>query len=230
MSWVPLAGSAIGSLAVGIISDHIIKKYILNNNETVASDDYFDKSKDFDSKDDNKRDISIKTSIQALAVRALVAGLSNIIALPIVIYSFYLGFPGCFLIFICSGMIGEIYLPQALAIVTDVNVVPNYLVAQSVALFMFISTNIGGSFPLLIPFVESIVGFDDNVIINFSAANIYNNNIKVVQNVEFNIENTNANKLQYSIMYVLIFSYSLSGVLYLVAFFQMIYQLKQKRF
>eukprot|EP01037_Dinobryon_pediforme_P036177 gene36177-42988_t len=125
-------------------------------------------------------------------------GIGNLIALPMVVYSFFLDFPSCFLIMICSGMVGELYFSQCLAIVTDAAVVPSDLVAPSVALFMFIITLIGGNFPVLIPLFESLVGFDRSVSVEFTAAG-YCGSATEGQTVSFTVENSDASKLQYSL-------------------------------
>jgi hypothetical protein len=169
----------------------------------------------------------------------LITGISNLIALPLVAYSFYLNFPGCFLIYLATGIFGEIYYVQSLAVITDplgifycfsflicihdtiLIVVPPELVTQSVAFFVFIVTLIGGNFPLLIPLFESMVGFNAKVQVEFLAASEYRSGNPMIEEKQFSILNYNANKIQYSLMYVLILSYGLSGLLYIFSYFQL---------
>lgn len=65
---------------------------------------------------------------------------------------------------------GEVYLSQTLALITHQAIIPKDQIASSVALFMLIITIIGGNFPLIIPVFESIVGFNNNITVQFSAA------------------------------------------------------------
>ena len=102
------------------------------------------------------------------------------------------------------------------------------------ALFMFIITLIGGNFPLLIPFFESFVGFNDFVMVQFIAArqfvegDVQPSQSANYKDVLYNVENSDAKKLQYSIVYVLLFSYLLAGVLYLIAACQFFYFARRK--
>lgn len=66
------------------------------------------------------------------------------------------------------------YLSQSLAVLTDDYIIPQRLVTQSVALFMFIITIIGGNVPLLIPYLcSNVVGYTAKVNIHFTAASVY---------------------------------------------------------
>lgn len=65
-------------------------------------------------------------------------------------------------------------MSQALAAITDISVTPISYITPSVALFMFVTTLIGGNTPLLIPLVSSMVGFSDDINIDFNAASEYN--------------------------------------------------------
>lgn len=158
-------------------------------------------------------------SFSALSVRALISGISNLIALPLICLSFFLDFPGCFLIFIGSGMVGEVYFSQALALISDSRVVPRDLVTPSVALFMLIITIIGGNSPLLIPSLMPVVGFDRDVVIDFTAASSDPTN--AATDISYAVANSDAKKLQYTLVYALGGCYAISGILYLVAFYLM---------
>jgi hypothetical protein len=68
---------------------------------------------------------------------------------------------------------GEMYMGQSLAAITDASVTPAHYIAPSVALFMFVTTMIGGNTPLLIPLVSQVVGYNGDVDIDFQAASVY---------------------------------------------------------
>ncbi len=95
--------------------------------------------------------------------------------------------------------------------------VPPDLVAPSVAFFMFIITIIGGNFPVLIPLFESWVGFDQPVTVQFTAANYKDDPNTNGGVITMRVQNSDARKLQYSIVYVLAMAYTLAGLLYLLA-------------
>lgn len=125
------------------------------------------------------------------SVRMLLSGIGGFLALPLVISALLLDKPWCFIIMIGSGLVsinnlfeevnllffcwtkvGELYLGQSLAIIAGPTAVPATLVTQSVALFMFIVTIIGGNMPLLIPSVASVLQFSDATI-TFTASVAY---------------------------------------------------------
>lgn len=65
---------------------------------------------------------------------------------------------------------------QALATITDATLTPPHHVTPAVALFMFVITIIGGNMPLLVPLVNSWVGFNGQADVSFDAAPIYTGN------------------------------------------------------
>jgi hypothetical protein len=65
------------------------------------------------------------------------------------------------------------YMGQALAAITDLSVTPLAYITPSVALFMFVTTLIGGNTPLLIPLVASWTPYGTDVNIDFQAASVY---------------------------------------------------------
>lgn len=113
----------------------------------------------------------------------------------------------------------EVYLSQTLAIITDVSIAPVQLVTQCVALFMLIITIIGGNVPLFVPWLISVVGYKQDVTISFDAAPTFPSDSTA--DVTYNVLNTDAKQLQYTIMYLIGFTYGLSGILYLVTFVMM---------
>ena len=73
----------------------------------------------------------------------------------------------------CILQVGEMYMAQALAIISDNKVICGYLVTPSVALFMFLITLLGGNTPLLVPLLEGSVGYQADVLVDFTAAAPY---------------------------------------------------------
>lgn len=188
MSWVPIVGSALGSMVGGFLSDSILQRFSAS-----------------------------QSTLRTLSIRALISGISNLVALPLIVWSFFLPYPGCFLIYIGSGMVGEVYFSQALAMMSDARIIPRELTTSSVALFMLIVTIIGGNSPLLVPALMPVVGFDQQVLIDFTAASADTVAADPVD-VTYSVWNSNAKKLQYSLVCALGGCYALSGIVYLLAF------------
>jgi hypothetical protein len=69
--------------------------------------------------------------------------------------------------------VGEVYLSQALTVISDNTVIPPRLITSAVALFMLVVTIIGGSSPLLIPVVQEFI-HEEDVTIDFQAMSMYN--------------------------------------------------------
>lgn len=103
MSWVPLVGSALGSVVGGFLSDYIVNRKSREDKNAISTEDR-DKPEDTVDYFTSNPDAISKQS----ASRALIAGVSTLISLPIVVFSFFLGFPGCFLIYIASGIVSAL--------------------------------------------------------------------------------------------------------------------------
>ncbi len=122
--------------------------------------------------------------------------------------------------------VGEVYLSQALAVVTDASTVPARLVTQSVAVFMLVVTLIGGNVPLLMPYLLTVVGYNQDVTLSFQAAPMYSAadslssivsaSLDATAMTDFSVLHTDAKQLQFSMMYLLGATYGLSAVLYIV--------------
>jgi MFS family permease len=106
MSWVPLAGSAVGSILGGYLTDQIVSHYSYSNPTSAA------------------------------ALRLAAAGIGTLLATPMVVISFFLAPPACFLAMVGSGLIGEIYLGQSLAVVSSLSS-PPVLVTSGTADHLF---------------------------------------------------------------------------------------------
>lgn len=118
----------------------------------------------------------------------------------------------------------EVYLSQTLAIITDSCIAPVRLVTQSVALFMLIITIIGGNVPLFVPYLLTVVGYKKDVLITFDAAPTYvppTDNSLTLGDVSITVENSDAKQMQVTIIYLIGFTYGLSGLLYIVTFWLM---------
>ncbi|KAJ1437759.1 major facilitator superfamily domain-containing protein [Ochromonadaceae sp. CCMP2298] len=264
MSWVPVVGSAFGSLMGGFLSDLVIlrmakakmggssRKYesLLNpvdaqksplwraepESETdgatfssggpggsVGSPPVFLSGADMGNAgngtegnvgDADKGEVEVDQS-----PRMLIAGLSNILALPLILASLMLGFPYCFLILVVSGMVGELYLGQTLALISDRSNTRPVQLTQAVALFMFIITIIGGNVPVLIPFVAGVVGGRE-VQVDFEASSQYAPQ-QEPSPATYSVSHRDPKELQVSLMVVLGACYGLSGLLYLLSYSQL---------
>jgi hypothetical protein len=135
MSWVPLAGSAVGNVLGGILSDKLFP--------------YF-----------------------GSGGRCLVCGIGNIISVFFVMEALLSEFPNCFLFMIASGLFGECYLGQSIALLSDAT--SPRVIVTSVSIFMFIITVLAGNAPLLIPSIRSAFEAKfDSVTISVDAASMY---------------------------------------------------------
>ena len=87
------------------------------------------------------------------------------------------------------------YMGQALATITDQSLTPAHHVTPAVALFMFVITIIGGNMPLVVPLVNSWVGYGGKVDISFDAAPVYSGtdgqgkNVKISEIAHCNLTN-----------------------------------------
>lgn len=106
------------------------------------------------------------------STRLFLAGAGTLLALPLALAAF-LPSPLCFLDMTGSGLVGEAYLPPALAALTERAAPGGRL--TSLALFVFVITFIGGNAPLLVPLVRGqLEGHQEKrVVIEFTAAGIY---------------------------------------------------------
>ena len=124
--------------------------------------------------DGAQRAAAVHTSASAL--RLLVCAVGNLCAVPFVALALIAPYPACFLVQVPAGFLGESYLGQALAVVSDSRLtgVPVELTSAAVALFMLIVICIGGNLTLLVPLFMGQVGYDRPVQIHFEAAPVYN--------------------------------------------------------
>lgn len=84
MSWVPLAGSGMGSVLGGFLSDWSTKTRLSL--------------------------VHGRLSVPQTANRALLAAISCLLSAPVVMLAVRAGFPNCFAILTVSGLLGEMYL------------------------------------------------------------------------------------------------------------------------
>lgn len=203
MSWVPIVGSAFGSIICGIIIDKIVKKYEKNvNNNSNIIDNLF---------------LSYRT-------RILSCSLSCFLSLPLVLISLYLQNPYCFLILILSGFIGEIYFSQALTIISSDYFLPSKLLTSGVAFFMLVITIIGSSSPLLVSYLLSTSHFNNNKEYIIKIKDFFpNNNI-----INYSVINNDYKDLQSVLLILLFSSYFLSGLFYFISYFFLFPDKKEK--
>lgn len=210
MCWVPLVGSALGSVLGGFLSDLLVRRRrggagagLLKSEERLRSE---------------SQEAADRDATDGSEMRMLVAGAGTLLSLPLVMLALSLGFPYCFLVMVASGLVGEVYLSQALAIVTESRTVPAALVTQSVAVFMLVVTVVGGNAPLLVPWLVTAVGYRSDVTVEFQAAP---EPAALGGTVQYSVLNTDVRQLQCSMMWILGGSYGLSGLLYLVCYYLM---------
>ncbi|CAH1272345.1 SPNS2 [Branchiostoma lanceolatum] len=89
--------------------------------------------------------------------RIWVLVLSQLCAAPFATMALYLEPPYAFLALIPSNIIGEMWVGVTLAVVVEL--VPSYIRTSTVAVYLFISTNIGGNSPLLVTPLRKATSF-----------------------------------------------------------------------
>lgn len=120
MAWVPILGSAMGSMIGGFISDSIMK-WINSSNDIDEIDDSSENGSNpvdrFLSGTTNPLLTKGSSSIHTLDgflldrkkstqhFRMFIVGISNLLSLPLVCLALFLDFPYCFLILIFSGLV-----------------------------------------------------------------------------------------------------------------------------
>jgi hypothetical protein len=194
MGWVPLAGSAIGNVLGGVISDKLFP-YLGSSG------------------------------------RCLVCGVGNIISIFFVVQALLSQFPDCFLFMVASGLFGECYLGQSIALLSDAT--SPRIIVTSVSLFMFVITLMAGNAPLLVPAVRAMFASKfDYVAVYFDAASEYPGYIphgfEDTQSVTYPNDNHfsvqlsggGSRSLQWSLIVIFVSLYISSGILYILCFFK----------
>lgn len=125
MSWVPLVGSGLGNLLGGIVSDKVIRGEWLGwvaspSKGSISSKGMRGQPSSALFVDDGGTTNPFHTRLDSFSSvgsqqrnlakerypwRAMISGVSTLLSLPIVCISFYLEFPGCFLIYIATGLV-----------------------------------------------------------------------------------------------------------------------------
>jgi len=162
-------------------------------------------------------------------IRALFAGIGCILSLPLVVMAINSEYPSCFYFMIFSGLVGESYMGQAIALFIESS--PEKVVVSSVALFLFFANTIGGGAPLLVP---ALIGYKNRYTapthVSFYASSSQQGNVNDV----FWGNAKNSTSLEYfyvvlssggglSLKWSLVTSfgmlYGLSGILYILCFY-----------
>jgi hypothetical protein len=188
MWWVPLLGSALGNVLMGMLSDRVVRlaaaaeaartastaggalsaetggEVELVSTARVPSQEHGEGVPD---------SAPVHTSARvAAAGRFLVCGLGNLAALPFVWLALSAPYPFCFLAQVPSGFLAEAYLAQTITVVSDAALtgVPVGLGAPAVALFMLLATLLASCVPLLVPLLRGFIGYDEPVEIHIEAS------------------------------------------------------------
>lgn len=144
--------------------------------------------------------------------RLYVAAISSLLATPFVVLSLFLEFPWCFLVFLPSGWVGEMYIGLSLAAVVDL--VPQRMTTMSVALYMCVITFVGGSATLLVPLLKG--WYDEDHTFTFRAApRAGSAHTEESTVMTFHVERSGGQGLQYSLLTLFTTFYVLSALLYL---------------
>jgi len=130
MLWIPLIGGSCGALFGGWVSDRIVNR--------VRAD-------------------GTKMGPQG---RLFVVMVSNIVAAPFAMAALLVehSVPWGFLPLIGSNVFGEMWIGIVITVVLEMT--PKNMHSTSVAIYMFIVTNIGGNAPLLVPYIQSLFHSD----------------------------------------------------------------------
>lgn len=100
-----------------------------------------------------------------------------------------------------------------LALITEEIFIPAELITPSVALFLLVTTAIGGNATVLVPLMQTFSTHEKETI-TFSAASTS----IAGATAEYSVEQTSAAQLQQALVYSLILCYGLSGLLYIIAY------------
>jgi MFS family permease len=156
--------------------------------------------------------------------RSWVCASGCFLAAPFVYLSLNANFPLCFIYLAVSGLFGEAYLSQSLALLVDYT--PKQLTVSSIALFSFFFTLLGGNAPSLVPALIRI--FSDkthNDVGNnfkfYAAPQIGSLETELTNNLKFYdvMSFSQSSSLQNSLIFSLLSLYICSGLLYIFCSF-----------
>jgi hypothetical protein len=202
MWWVPLLGSALGNVLMGMLSDRVVRLAALAETASAASatdtaelgEDEVgsgqlelvpaagarcDDAPQPNAKEDASEVCGVSRRARvAAAGRFLVCGLGNLAALPFVWLALSAPYPYCFLAQVPSGFLAEAYLAQTITVVSDAALtgVPAQLGAPAVALFMLLATLLASCVPLLVPLLRAVIGYDEPIEVYIEAAPSFTTN------------------------------------------------------
>jgi hypothetical protein len=151
--------------------------------------------------------------------RVLVPGIGNILAIPFVLLALTQDFPMCFVYLCISGFVGECYLSQSFALLSEISCKKSLI--SSVAIFMFLVTMIAGNMPLLIPYLVAVINDNTNNTDNyiyFYASPPYSSNNSNVGDVLYKVISKSDSLLK-SLEIVFSCCYIISSVLYFICYF-----------
>jgi len=143
--------------------------------------------------------------------------LSIVLAVPFAVGVLLAPYPWCFLCLIGVYLFGEMYTGVVMNMIIELSPSSKHLSVTSIALYLFIITNIGGSSPLLVPLVKQV--FDKMYVYHFYASVLIGESITGVSaETSFTITQMGAEGLQQALLWLFPGLYALSSFLFCVAF------------
>jgi len=150
---------------------------------------------------------------RSVSFRLLVVMFSNVVAAPFAVGVLLAPYPWCFICLIGAYVFGEMWIGVLLTLIIEL--VPKQMSATSIAVYIFIITNIGGNAPLLVPFFKQI--FDEDHTYFFYASPMIETNSAVTE-AEFTVTKLGAKGLTDSLLLMYPGVYALSSLFFAVAF------------
>jgi len=150
---------------------------------------------------------------RSISFRLLVVILSNIVAAPFAVGVLLAPYPWCFVCLIGAYVFGEMWIGVLLTLIIEL--VPKQMSATSIAVYLFIITNIGGNAPLLVPFFKQI--FDEDHEFSFYASPMIGTNSTSTETA-ITVSKLGSKGLSDSLLLMYPGVYALSSLFFAVAF------------
>lgn len=151
--------------------------------------------------------------------RVLVAMISNAVAAPICAVTLFVSSPLCFLSKGLGYIVGEMWIGVVLALVVEL--VPPDLRVTSVALYMFVITNIGGNANVLVPPLKRLIerSSTPHTFHIEAATNVINETSSVVPVITFTEVAVGSYPLRMAVFWLYPFAFFLGALLFGASYF-----------